>query len=48
MCRKNVLLASVLFAFGGGLLVSLLAPGAFFRVLLAIAALVAGLILLQR
>lgn len=48
MCRKNVLITSVLFALGAGLLLSLLLPGSFLRVLLALALLAAGLILLQR
>ena len=48
MCRKNQMLGFSLLSFGVGLLLSLLISGSFVRLLLAAAAIAAGVVLLSR
>ena len=48
MCRKNQVLGFSLVSLGAGLLLSLLIPGAFLRLLLAAAAIAAGIVILPR
>lgn len=47
MCRRNLLFASVLIAFGAGVLLSLLIESVLFRLILGGAAVAAGLFLLK-
>lgn len=47
MCRRNLLFASVLIAFGAGLLLSLFIESTLFRLILGGAAVVGGFFLLK-
>ena len=47
MCRKNLLFAGILIAFGTGLLLSLLIEGALLRLLLGLGGVVGGFLLLK-